>query len=138
MKKEDLDVNFSLGNTDFEIDLDADPAGKGKVTLPDDAPYDHMKMTGDIEQDSKAKLNEYQRQQKEHMRSYRKRLDGIYDTGYYFCICFKDSASREAFMREFSPRHIKDRFVDGDKFASDLRAYARKKTQESSDSDLNI
>ena len=103
---------FKLNTADFGFMNEEPPPGN---------PFDNVDYPGDLEGDCKAELNEYQKTNKEHLRSYSKTMDGVFDSEFWFAVAFKDRETKEAFLKEFGIDKLGDKYIDGGKLAKLLR-----------------
>lgn len=113
-----------LGNLDFNPEINFDLGGGG-FSYPDDFPkedpFANINYTGDPEKDSKAELDEYQKEARDHMRNYQKMIDGVFNSRFWFAVVFENESAKLEFLKEFNFLQLGDQYIDGGKLAKALR-----------------
>ena len=76
MKKQKKIGEFNPG--EFKMDFNAD--FQIEEPLPPGTPFDDLPYTGDLEEDTKMELNEYQKENRQQKRQYQAVMDGVFDS----------------------------------------------------------
>lgn len=115
--------NYEFG----KFDVDTENFGKFQVKqkAPEGTPFDNIKMTGDIEKDAKAELNEYQKALKDSKRKYEKTINGVFDSEFWCAFAFRDRDECESFLKEFG-LDPNEKYFNGVDFLKQLRKITKK------------
>lgn len=83
---------------------------------------DDIEYTGNAEVDSKAELNEFQKQAKEELRREKKRQDEMFDSEFWLAIYFQNRSQKESFLAGLALliESAGDKYIDGQLLAAKL------------------
>ena len=90
--------------------------GKG---APD--PLADVEYSGDLEQDCERELSAMEQAYRDRARAEDKRFTNATDSEFWFAVCFRDRAEKDAFLAEFGVGRLGDKYVDGALLAKALR-----------------
>ena len=91
-----------------------------KVSVQDN-PLAKVEYTGDVQEDAAAELTELQRAYRERAKAESNRFADATDSEFWFAVCFRDRAEKDAFLAEFGVERLGDKYVDGALLAKALR-----------------
>jgi hypothetical protein len=95
-----------------DVGTEADLLGKLNYQV-DPNVLDGVDYTGDLEQDSKAELTAVQQGFRDRAKREQKRFEAAVDTEYWFCVCFKTRADKNAFLAAAGLKPVGDKYLDG-------------------------
>lgn len=82
---------------------------------------DSIPLTGNAEEDSKAELNEFQRQAQESLRREKKNQDQMFDSEFWCAVYFQSREQKLAFLEAMELLLTKgDKYIDGQELAARL------------------
>ena len=104
-----------------KIDWDGVNARLKDALSPTTDPLGKVKYTGKVDEDAKAELNAVQAAFAARRKEEADRKKVATDSGFWFCVCFKDRESRDAFRREHGIDHLGDQYINGHAFDKILK-----------------
>lgn len=110
--------NFDFGNTKLS----------SMQAPPDDSPFSSIEYTGDIEKDTKAELNEFQKAYRDKKRKYQKTIQGVFDSEFWFAVSFKNREECLNFLETFGFDSSK-KYFNGKDFEKQIKKLIRKSEQ---------
>lgn len=101
---------------------------------------DMPEYTGDAEVDSRADMDAVKAGFRERAKTENERFRATTDSEYWFAVCFRDRAQKEAFLKAMDWIQYGDKYLPGDKLAKmqgiKLKKSAAKKTEPKIDKDF--
>lgn len=98
------------------------PAKKaGMFAQQGEDPLANVQYTGNVEADAKAELDELQKGFRARRDAEAKRFEQATDSEYWFAVCFKSRADKDAFLSAIKASRLGDKYLDGYQLARLLK-----------------
>lgn len=102
------------GSVDVGMDLDADDLlGETPDPVPD--PLGEVEYSGNLAQDAAAELTALEQGYRDRAKQESNRFRDATDSEYWFAVCFKTRAEKEAFLSKYKLDQLGDKYLDGKK-----------------------
>lgn len=86
-----------------------------------DSPLEKVPVTGNAEKDVAAQLNAFQEEAKKSLRNEIATFEAMFETEYWFCVCFQSRDQKEAFLDHLGLIEHGDKYLDGYVVAEKLK-----------------
>jgi hypothetical protein len=102
------------GSVDVGLDVDTDDLlGEAPEAVED--PLAKVEYSGDLAQDAAAELTALEQGYRDRAKQESNRFRDATDSEYWFAVCFKTRAEKEAFLAKYKLDQLGDKYLDGKK-----------------------
>lgn len=91
------------------------------LTVTADDPLAGVEYSGNVETDALREADVLYSELKAARKQQSDRVRAISDSEYWFAVCFRDRASKDAFLRQVNATRLGDKYIDGHALARLLK-----------------